>query len=125
MDGVHRAARRDFLQAASYLVLGAATAATLNVLMPPTVYEYLADQRWSGVILMAILAFVLGAVFGGRTRSWPRTLTMLPPLPRLVFLVVGPAVDASCSRYGRGVRPRVRREFARQPSSSPRSSSPR
>ena len=53
------AARHDFLQAASYLVLGAATAAALNVLMPPSVYEHLAGQLLLGILTMAVLAFVL------------------------------------------------------------------
>lgn len=87
------AARHDFLQAASYLVIGAATAAALNVLMPPAVYEHLAGHLLIGVITMAIMAFVL-ALCSEADAFVAASLTMLPLLPRLVFLIVGPAVDA-------------------------------
>ena len=86
------AARHDFLQAASYLVLGAATAAALNVLVPPAVFEHLAGQLLLGIITMAILAVVL-ALCSEADAFVAASLTMLPLLPRLVFLVVGPAVD--------------------------------
>jgi len=86
------AARHDFLQAASYLVLGAATAAALNVLVPSAVYEHLAGQLLLGILTMAILAFVL-ALCSEADAFVAASLTMLPLLPRLVFLVVGPAVD--------------------------------
>jgi uncharacterized membrane protein YraQ (UPF0718 family) len=96
------AARHDFLQAASYLVLGAATAAALNVLMPPTVYEHLAGQLLLGILTMAILAFVL-ALCSEADAFVAASLTMLPLLPRLVFLVVGPAVDAKLFAMQAGV----------------------
>ncbi|BDX33343.1 permease [Mycobacterium antarcticum] len=86
------AARHDFLQAASYLVLGAATAAALHVLVPPAVYEHLAGQMLLGILTMALLAFVL-ALCSEADAFVAASLTMLPLLPRLVFLVVGPAVD--------------------------------
>lgn len=96
------AARHDFLQAASYLVVGAATAAALNVLMPPTVYEHLAGHLLLGIITMAILAFVL-ALCSEADAFVAASLTMLPLLPRLVFLVVGPAVDAKLFAMQAGV----------------------
>jgi uncharacterized membrane protein YraQ (UPF0718 family) len=86
------AARHDFLQAASYFALGAATAAALNVLVPPAVYEHLAGQLVLGILTMALLAFVL-ALCSEADAFVAASLTMLPLLPRLVFLVVGPAVD--------------------------------
>ena len=70
------AARHDFLQAAAYLVLGAAAAAALRVLLPAWVFEHLAGQIVLGVIVMALLAVVLA--FARRpTRSSP-PLTSLP-----------------------------------------------
>lgn len=96
------AARHDFLQAASYLVLGAATAAALNMLMPPAVYEHLAGQLLLGIITMAVLAFVL-ALCSEADAFVAASLTMLPLLPRLVFLVVGPAVDAKLFAMQTGV----------------------
>ncbi|MGV0815748.1 permease [Mycolicibacterium boenickei] len=86
------AARHDFLSAASYLVIGAAAAAALHVLVPAWVYEHLAGQLILGVITMAVLAVVL-ALCSEADAFVAASLTMLPLLPRLVFLVVGPAVD--------------------------------
>lgn len=86
------AARHDFLSAASYLVVGAAAAAALHVLVPTWVYEHLAGQIVLGVITMAALAVVL-ALCSEADAFVAASLTMLPLLPRLVFLVVGPAVD--------------------------------
>lgn len=86
------AARHDFLSACSYLVVGAAAAAALHVLVPPWVYEHVAGQIALGVITMAVLAVVL-ALCSEADAFVAASLTMLPLLPRLVFLVVGPAVD--------------------------------
>lgn len=86
------AARHDFLQAAAYLVLGAAAAAALNVLVPEWVYAHLAGQLVLGIVTMALLAFVL-ALCSEADAFVAASLTMLPLVPRLVFLVVGPAVD--------------------------------
>ncbi|WP_166910084.1 permease [Mycobacterium sp. DL440] len=86
------AARHDFLSACAYLVVGAAAAAALHVLVPTWVYEHLAGQLILGVITMAVLAVVL-ALCSEADAFVAASLTMLPLLPRLVFLVVGPAVD--------------------------------
>jgi hypothetical protein len=86
------AARHDFLQAASFLVLGAATAAALNVLVPRWMFEHLAGQVLLGILTMALLAVIL-AICSEADAFVVASLTMLPLLPRLVFLVVGPAVD--------------------------------
>ncbi|WP_155917623.1 MULTISPECIES: permease [unclassified Mycolicibacterium] len=86
------AARHDFLSAAAYLVVGAAAAAALHVLVPAWVYQHLAGQLVLGVITMAVLAVVL-ALCSEADAFVAASLTMLPLLPRLVFLVVGPAVD--------------------------------
>ncbi len=86
------AARHDFLTAASYLVLGAAAAAALRVLLPPWVFEQLAGHLVFAVVMMALLAVVL-ALCSEADAFVAASLTALPLLPRLVFLVVGPAVD--------------------------------
>jgi uncharacterized protein len=86
------AARHDFLQAASYLVIGAAAAAVLRVIVPPWMYEKLAGQIVLGILTMAVLAVVL-SLCSEADAFVAASLTMLPLLPRLVFLVVGPAVD--------------------------------
>ncbi|MFV9632368.1 permease [Mycobacterium neumannii] len=86
------AARHDFLQAASYLVIGAAAAALLHVVVPSWVYEHLAGQMLLGILTMALLAVVL-SLCSEADAFVAASMTMLPLLPRLVFLVVGPAVD--------------------------------
>ena len=86
------AARHDFLQAASYLAIGAAAAAILRVAVPPWVFEHVAGHVLVGVVTMALLAFVL-ALCSEADAFVAASLTMVPLLPRLVFLVVGPAVD--------------------------------
>lgn len=85
-------ARHDFLAAASYLVIGAAAAAALHVLVPKWVFERLAGQLLLGVAVMALLAVVLALCSEGDAFV-AASLTMVPLVPRLVFLVVGPAVD--------------------------------
>jgi uncharacterized membrane protein YraQ (UPF0718 family) len=100
------AARHDFLQAASYLVVGAAAAAALHVLVPPWVFEHLAGHLLIGVVSMALLAFVL-ALCSEADAFVAASLTMVPLVPRLVFLVVGPAVDVKlvamqAGLFGRG-----------------------
>jgi uncharacterized protein len=86
------AARHDFLTAASYLVLGAAAAAALRVLLPSWVFEHLAGNMVLAIAMMALLAVVL-ALCSEADAFVAASLTALPLLPRLVFLVVGPAVD--------------------------------
>lgn len=86
------AARHDFLQAASYLVVGAGAAAMLHVVVPAWVFEHLAADPIFGVVLMASLAVVL-ALCSEADAFVAASMTMVPLLPRLVFLVVGPAVD--------------------------------
>jgi uncharacterized protein len=85
-------ARHDLVAAGGFLVLGAAAAAVLSVLVPPSWTEALAGQLVLAVVVMAALAVVL-ALCSEADAFVAASLTMLPLLPRLVFLVVGPAVD--------------------------------
>lgn len=86
------AARHDFLQASSFLVLGAAAAAALHILVPPWMFEHLAGQLALGILVMAALAVIL-ALCSEADAFVAASLSMLPLVPRLVFLVVGPAID--------------------------------
>lgn len=86
------AARHDFLQAGAYLTLGAVSAAALHVLVPPWVYEGLAGRPILGILAMAVLAFAL-ALCSEADAFVASSLTMVPLVPRLVFLVVGPVID--------------------------------
>ncbi|MFF0530024.1 permease [Nocardia amikacinitolerans] len=86
------AARHDLLQAGAFLVLGAATAAALHVLVPPRWFEQLATQMLLAIVVLAVLAVVL-ALCSEADAFVAASMSTLPLLPRLVFLVVGPAVD--------------------------------
>ncbi|MEU2030187.1 permease [Nocardia amamiensis] len=86
------AARHDLLQASAFLVLGAAAAAALRVLVPPVWYERLAGQVVIAIVVLAVLALVL-ALCSEADAFVAASMSSLPLLPRLVFLVVGPAVD--------------------------------
>ncbi|CAM5739314.1 permease [Mycolicibacterium aubagnense] len=86
------AARRDFLHAAGYLTVGATAAAVLHVVVPPWVFEGLAGHVALGIVTMGLLAVVL-ALCSEADAFVASSLSMVPLLPRLVFLVVGPVVD--------------------------------
>lgn len=86
------AARHDFLQASSFLVVGAAAAAALHTLVPSRMFEHLAGRLALGILVMALLAVAL-ALCSEADAFVAASLSMLPLVPRLVFLVVGPAVD--------------------------------
>lgn len=85
-------ARHDLLSAGGFLVVGAAAAAALSVLLPPAATVALAGQPVLAVAAMAVLAVVL-ALCSEADAFVVASFTALPLLPRLVFLVVGPAVD--------------------------------
>jgi uncharacterized membrane protein YraQ (UPF0718 family) len=99
-------ARHDLVSAGGFLVLGALVAATLSVLVPAEWTEALAGQILLGILVMAVLAVVL-ALCSEADAFVAASLSMLPLLPRLVFLVVGPAVDVKlialqAGTFGRG-----------------------
>ena len=84
-------------------MLGAAAAAVLRVAVPAWVFQRLAGHLVLGVLTMALFAVVL-ALCSEADAFVAASLTMLPLLPRLVFLVVGPAVDVKLSAMQAGVR---------------------
>lgn len=85
-------ARHDLVEAAGFLVLGAVMSAVFDVAVPSGWTESLAGQAAFGVLVMALLAVVL-ALCSEADAFVAAALPGLPLLPRLVFLVVGPAVD--------------------------------
>jgi hypothetical protein len=85
-------ARHDLVAAGGFLVLGAVAAAALSVLVPPEWTAALADRLVLAILVMALLAVVL-ALCSEADAFVAASLSALPLLPRLVFLVVGPAVD--------------------------------
>jgi hypothetical protein len=85
-------ARADLADAAGFLVIGALTAAALNVLVPSSWYAAIGGSGLVAIPVLAVLAVVL-ALCSEADAFVAASLSALPLLPRLVFLVVGPAVD--------------------------------
>ncbi|MGH3785163.1 MAG: permease [Pseudonocardiaceae bacterium] len=99
-------ARHDLVSSGGFLVLGGLTAAALNVLVPASWMDALAGQILLGIVVMALLAVVL-ALCSEADAFVAASLSAVPLLPRLVFLVVGPAVDVKLvalqtGAFGRG-----------------------
>ncbi|MFE5581628.1 permease [Kitasatospora sp. NPDC056531] len=92
LEEFRRGLQHDFLHAGGFLVVGAAAAATFNVLVPPSVLRTFADEPWLGVPALAFLAVVL-AVCSEADAFVAASLTGFSPIARLAFMVVGPMVD--------------------------------
>ncbi len=85
-------ARHDFLHAGGFLVVGGITAATLNVIVPQEVLRAVADSPLLSILALGLLAVVL-AICSEADAFVAASLTEFSLTARLVFLVVGPAVD--------------------------------
>ena len=85
-------ARHDLVEAGGFLVVGGLTAAALQVAVGKGWLEALGGHLAVGIVAMALLAVVL-ALCSEADAFVAASLAGLPLLPRLVFLVVGPAVD--------------------------------
>lgn len=85
-------ARHDFISAGGFLVVGAATAATLQVVVPRAILDHVASAPVLSVLVLAVLAVVL-AICSEADAFVAASLSQFSLTSRLVFLVVGPAVD--------------------------------
>jgi uncharacterized protein len=95
-------ARHDFLEAGGWLVVGAMAAASLQVLVPRSVLSMVAgNQLWAPVAL-GVLAVVL-AICSEADAFVAAGLQQFSLSARLVFLVVGPAVDVKLIAMQAGV----------------------
>ena len=86
------AMQHDLVHAGGFLVVGAATAATLGALVPRSWLDEVAGSALLSVLLLAALAVVL-AICSEADAFVAASLTSFSLTSRLVFLVVGPAVD--------------------------------
>ncbi|WP_369138121.1 permease [Modestobacter versicolor] len=86
------AMQHDLVHAGGFLVVGAATAATLAVLVPRRWLDAVAGSPLLSVLVLAGLAVVL-AICSEADAFVAASLTSFSLTSRLVFLVVGPAVD--------------------------------
>ena len=87
-----RVARGDLVTSASYLVLGAAVVAATHVVLPARWTTGLGAVLPTSIAVAVVLAVVL-SLCSEADAFVAAAMTMLPLLPRLVFLVVGPVVD--------------------------------
>jgi uncharacterized protein len=85
-------AREDFLQAGGWLVVGAMAAASLQTLVPRGLLDAVAGNHLLAVLGLGLLAVAL-AVCSEADAFVAASLRQFPLDARLVFLVVGPAVD--------------------------------
>jgi uncharacterized membrane protein YraQ (UPF0718 family) len=85
-------AAHDLGQATGLLVIGAVTAATLNVVIPPSWLNHLGGNLVSGVVSLSLLAVVL-AVCSEADAFIAASLTQFSLTARFAFMAVGPAVD--------------------------------
>lgn len=98
--------RHDVVDAGGFLVVGGLAAAVMTVVVPSAWLDGLAGHLVLAVVVMALLAVLL-ALCSEADAFVAASLSALPLLPRLVFLVVGPAVDVKLvalqvGAFGRG-----------------------
>ncbi len=96
------ACRHDIMHAGGFLVLGAAAAATINVLVPDAWLQRLADQPVLSVLALAVLAVLL-SICSEADAFVAASLSQFSLTSRLVFLVVGPMVDLKLIAMQTGV----------------------
>ncbi|WP_020387027.1 permease [Kribbella catacumbae] len=82
----------DFLHAGGFLVVGAAAAATLNVVVPRSWLDHVASNLLLSVLVLGVLAVLL-AICSEADAFVAASLTQFSLTARLAFMVVGPVVD--------------------------------
>jgi uncharacterized membrane protein YraQ (UPF0718 family) len=96
------ACRHDVVHAGGFLVVGAAAAATINVLVPEAWLQTLAESPVLSVLALAILAVLL-SICSEADAFVAASLSQFSLTSRLVFLVVGPMVDLKLISMQAGV----------------------
>ena len=85
-------ASRDLVHAGGYLVVGALAAATLQLIVPRSVLNTVADNELLSVLMFAALAVLL-SICSEADAFVAAGLPQFSLTSRLVFLVVGPVID--------------------------------
>jgi uncharacterized membrane protein YraQ (UPF0718 family) len=94
--------RHDVMHAGGFLVLGAAAAATINVLVPERWLQSVAGNAALSVLALAVLAVLL-SICSEADAFVAASLSEFSLTSRLVFLVVGPMVDLKLISMQTGV----------------------
>jgi len=92
----------DFTQAAGFLVIGAAAAATFKTIVPAHIMESIGSSLLLSIGLMAGLAFIL-ALCSEADAFVAAAFSTIPVIGKLVFLTVGPAVDVKLFAMQAGI----------------------
>jgi uncharacterized protein len=85
-------AQHDLLNAGGFLIVGAATAATLQTAVPRSILDGVADSGALSILALAGLAVVM-AICSEADAFVAASLTQFSMTSRLAFMVVGPMVD--------------------------------
>jgi uncharacterized protein len=85
-------AQHDLVSAGGFLIVGAATAATLQTAVPRGVLDTVAGAGPIAVATLAVLAVIM-AICSEADAFVAASLTQFSPTARLAFMVVGPMVD--------------------------------
>lgn len=94
-------ARHDLVHAGGLLVAGAAVAAAVSALLPRRLLDTVAGSAVLAVLVLAAFAFVV-AMCSEADAFVAASLTMFSDTAKLVFLVVGPAMDVKLAAMGAG-----------------------
>jgi uncharacterized protein len=94
--------RHDIAHAGGFLVIGAAVAAAINVLVPVSWLQSVADREILAIIALAALAVAL-SICSEADAFVAASLTQFSLTSRLVFLVVGPMIDLKLFAMQTGV----------------------
>jgi uncharacterized membrane protein YraQ (UPF0718 family) len=93
--------RHDFIHAAGFLVLGAMIAAAINTFVPREIIDSVAGNVFLAVGSMAIFAFVV-ALCSEADAFVAASLSAFSDTAKLVFMVVGPAMDVKLASMESG-----------------------
>ena len=93
---------RDLVHAGGYLVVGAAAAATLQIIIPRSALNAVADNELASILMFALLAVML-SICSEADAFVAAGLPQFSLTSRLVFLVVGPVIDLKLIAMQSGV----------------------
>jgi uncharacterized membrane protein YraQ (UPF0718 family) len=93
--------RHDFIHAAGFLVLGAMIAAAINTFVPRSIIDGVAGNVVLAIVSMAVFAFVV-ALCSEADAFVAASLSAFSDTAKLVFMVVGPAMDVKLASMESG-----------------------
>ena len=93
--------RHDLIHAAGFLVLGAMIAAAINTFVPREVIDSLAGSTVLAIVTLAVFAFVV-AMCSEADAFIAASLNAFSDTAKLVFMVVGPAMDVKLASMEAG-----------------------